>query len=326
MGINKKMKNKKGNTAIYITIGVVLLVTIATIGQLYFKVYKNENKDEKQIKSPDSEYITFSVKAKNLNVYSLIANEHKPEDDLKVTLKGKSYQPVVDLQPVNQSEVNNSEPLEAIASFFSANKSSDLDWITSIWVPEERQSLRESFDSTSNFAQGKTIGQLNKEAFERHTSISVSKIAYYEDFAFALVTYKPSEFRAIIVFKKTEQGWLATNYFENTITERIKAGDKNLTYNIVKSSVNQGNTYSLWQTTDNKVLKLYSGRKDEKIQLLANPSFKKIDGVTIPDTPENPVWSDVPDGTYKTLSFGTIYIIKNSAIVQIFDRNGSEQN
>ncbi|EKE25757.1 MAG: hypothetical protein ACD_5C00042G0002 [uncultured bacterium] len=319
------MKNKKGNIAIYITIIVVLLVTIATISQLYFKDSKNENKNEKQIKSPDSEYITFSVKAKSLNVYSLVANEYKPEDDLKVTLRGKSYQPAADLQPVNKSDAKNSEPLEAIASFFSANKSGDLDWITSMWVPDERQSLKELFNSMSNYAPGKTVGQLNKEAFEGHTSIAVSKIAYYKDFAFAVIKYQPSgKFQVMIVFKKTDQGWFATNHFAQTSSERIKAGDKDLTYNIAESSVNEDGIYSLWQTTDNKVLKIYSGRKNEKIQLLTNPSFREVDGVTIPDTPQNPVWADVPDGTYKTISFEASYDVKDSAIAQVFDRNGND--
>jgi hypothetical protein len=87
-------------------------------------------------------------------------------------------------------------------------------------------------------------------------------------------------------------------------------------------------SYSLFQMTGGEVIKVVTGKLGEQLQLLMNPAFSKLgDGdkaVTVPVAPKDPIWQEVPDGTYKTLAFGTSYVVKDRRIVQVLDRNGHD--
>jgi len=83
--------------------------------------------------------ILFSLPAKHLNVYSLLKNGYKPDDIVSATLLGNFYDPPQSLSVIARSNGNISTPLNAMGTFFSANKSGDVDWIVSLWVPEEQQ-------------------------------------------------------------------------------------------------------------------------------------------------------------------------------------------
>jgi len=80
---------------------------------------------------------------------------------------------------------------------------------------------------------------------------------------------------------------------------------------------------TLIQITTGEVINVTTGKKGELVELLKNPDFKSVGGVTLPFAPQNPEWADVPDGGYKTL-FGQTYVIKASHILQIIDRNRND--
>ena len=62
--------------------------------------------------------------------------------------------------------------------------------------------------------------------------------------------------------------------------------------------------------------------------MLANPQFTQMGAgekaVEVPITPKNPSWKPVPDGSYKTIGVGATYVIKDSRIAKVLDRNGND--
>jgi hypothetical protein len=85
----------------------------------------------------------------------------------------------------------------------------------------------------------------------------------------------------------------------------------------------QDESYVLYQMTDNKVMRLSSGKTGEKVYLLSNPEFRKVDDTnSLPVTPKDAIWLPMPNGTFKTRT-GITYIIQDSKIVQVTDRNGN---
>ena len=79
------------------------------------------------------------------------------------------------------------------------------------------------------------------------------------------------------------------------------------------------------QAVGGDVIKYSSWRKGGKLQLLRNPVFytrgEGDKAVRMPTRPKNPIWQNVPDGRYKTIT-GITVIVKDSQIFQAIDRDG----
>jgi hypothetical protein len=235
-----------------LTIAILLVVVTVVVGLCSKKNKFSEENFEiksKAITPADAtlQNVIFSVPAKGLNIYPLVEKDNKPDEIVSATLRGNFYEPPENLQSLTRSNANLSTALGAIQTFFSANKSGDFDWILSLWVPEERQQLKDKLNTklegsgTNPLYVGKTYGQANTEIFQKYSSVNVKAVAYYKDYAFVVATYQPDgQFTIAYTFKKTDEGWLTTNYLSTTLSNRIKAGDKDLTESIVWSAAQVG--------------------------------------------------------------------------------------
>lgn len=87
---------------------------------------------------------------------------------------------------------------------------------------------------------------------------------------------------------------------------------------------NVAEVYFLYEMAGGEVVKIVTGKKGEKLQLLKNPTFQKWGDGEVPLAPKDPIWEDVPDGTYKTRAFGGSFIVKDSRIVKEIDSNGND--
>ena len=97
----------------------------------------------------------------------------------------------------------------------------------------------------------------------------------------------------------------------------------NQTSNIKTDTENT--SYALYEMTDKSIIRITTGKAGEKVYLLNNPEFREAGDsfpkVIIPLAPQNPIWDFVPNGSY-TNSFGARYLIQDSKIVSVTDRNG----
>ena len=224
---------------------VILAIVIIPSGiAYYFFPTKSSLASLSSSQKVDLQSITFSLPAKHLNAYSLLKNDYQPDQILRVTLPGKLFEPAQVFYPISRSETNLSTPTQSMVSHFSANKDGNEDWIASTWVPDERGYIHSEFNRVSEqpIHKGKTLGQLSIQIFQQYSHISIKCVVYYKDYAFVVMQYQPNGGTYAICFKKIANTWLATNHFVSTYIDQIKAGNKDLTYSIVESTVSWNDT------------------------------------------------------------------------------------
>ena len=184
-----------------------------------------ENKPEKKAEVVESGQILFKVKKAGLWLKDKSNDKKKLHEFTEIVLPGKLYNPPRDILSVEKKDVDRSTIEGIVASFFSGNRSGELDWIADNFTDSDEEKIKTLF-------KNKKMLEESKSDAEKIFSVYLIGQADYKDSVLVFIEQDYLGGRKVkesLACKQTENGWKVTNEFIN---------DKN--FDIIFSALSSG--------------------------------------------------------------------------------------
>lgn len=215
---------------------------------------------------------------------------------------------VRDAYLINRPEMAHPE-IQKLISRQKAYIESDGKKILSLWHPDERVDIEKNLHR-------KDLLKRTRELLIKDPGLTILGLIFQKSFTSILTANDTGQVRTSdLVLERGEF------YF-------TRSRSKDVTLSIVEAALRSPSSgmYVLIDTTSGEVLKVPASRVGQTVQILQNPDYRYVGenkNVAIPFTPDGPIWTDAPDGTYETIAFGTQYVVKDSKINAIKPRRSS---
>lgn|GEM_PF-2670885 len=249
---------------------------------------------------------TFTADAGGVRLNGLL--EESKIVDGKVTVKVPCiiFEKPLKILDVRDAGSSGRREVDMVIAYHKLLLEGDFKRAIELWEPNARK-------EKTQFLMDKGSLKYRQAYFKEHPGMTVIGLIFQKNTTSVLTELDSRLHRLTLVNKAGKL------YFTDHPTNDLELA-------IVEASLDkEGGIYYLEQTVGGDVIKYSSWRKGGKLQLLKNPVFyKRWDGaktVSEPSRPKNPIWQNVPDGRYKTIT-GITVIVKNSQIFQAINRDG----
>ena len=249
---------------------------------------------------------TFTADAGGVRLNGLL--EESKIVDGKVTVKVPCiiFENPLKILDVRHAGSSGRREVDMVIAYHKLLIEGDVKRAIELWEPNVRK-------KKSRLLMDKMSLKNRQEYFKEHPGLTVIGLIFQKNTTSVLVD-SDSGLPSVTLVNKADK-----LYFTDHPTNDLELS-------IVEASFDkEGGMYYLEQAVGGDVIKYSSWRKGGKLQLLRNPVFytrgEGDKAVRMPTRPKNPIWQNVPDGRYKTIT-GITVIVKDSQIFQAIDRDG----
>jgi len=258
---------------------------------------------------PKQELRSFTANVGDIRVNSLLEESKIVNNKVTVKVPCIIFKNPLEISDVRKAGIFGRSEIDKIIAYQKALIEGSVETLIASWEPNERK-------EKTKFLGNKEFLIKSRKYYQEHHGLTIVGLVFQKKTTSVLMKLGDYVQSATLVNKGGKL------YLTDYPSDDLELA-------IVEAALSkEGGIYFLEQTTGGEVIKYSSGRKGEKLQMLKNPEFRKVGegdkAVALPYTPKTPIWQDVPDGTYKTVTMGITYIVKDSKTVQVLDRNGRD--
>lgn len=185
---------------------ITLLMPLTSNSSLIESKIKNKTtKEEKQTEKKKK--IIFRIRKSQLWFKHDELKDKKDNDIIEVSLNGELYRVSVPVKEVTRKDIDLSTPEGLVASYFSASKEGDINWILENFVNEEKDKIQ------SLFSDRKTLKESKKGAKSIKQELITGKVEY-KDYVILFIEQESETRQKVteaVACKKTKDGWRLTN-------------------------------------------------------------------------------------------------------------------
>lgn len=164
----------------------------------------------KQTEKNGEPVLIFQIKVSDMGAgiaYPIVKGKN-PDDVIEISLPGKLYDSPREVGIISKQDIDRSTPEKAAASFFSANKSGDREWMIENWAPQDHKKIKTFFENTEVFTKNQ---ELFRDIIE---GMIILGEASYKEYVFLFVRNNYRNGKAGVPLVQTyvnEDGWRDTN-------------------------------------------------------------------------------------------------------------------